>query len=48
MAVNWHESTVHEEKCILATGTFWLGFGAIATIVSFAFFSMYMRGDTVN
>ena len=48
MAVNWHENTVHEERCILASGTFWLGFGAVAMIVSFAFFSMYIRDDTVN
>mgnify|MGYP001203483918 CR=1 FL=1 len=48
MAVDWNESTVHEERCILATGTFWIGFGALAMIVSFAFFSMYVREDTVN
>ena len=40
MVVNWYESTVHEEKCILYSGTFWVGFTAFAIIASFIFFSL--------
>jgi|8_EtaG_2_1085327.scaffolds.fasta_scaffold16185_2 hypothetical protein len=48
MVVNWYESTVHEEeKCILASGTFWLGFSAFAIIATFTYFS-FMRDSTTN
>lgn len=47
MVINWYESTVHEEKCILANGTFWLGFSAFAIIVTFGYFS-FMSDKATN
>lgn len=43
MAVDWNESTVHEEKCIFTSGTFWLGFIAAVLIVSFVSISLYTK-----